>query len=146
MLHIETRGMLEARARWADVQERLRDITPVLEDVRRAWLASNARTFATRAGGTWPPLAQRTLARKRRRGMPPTPLVGHRGRLLEELSVAPPINQLSATRLRLGTRSALAELHHTGRGVPRRRLVDLPPSFKNDAVRALLRHLLGGAR
>jgi hypothetical protein len=136
---IEVHGDTAIERRFDDIALRTEDARPALRAMREAWLESNRRTFALRGRGNWPPLAPSTQARKQ--GRPP--LVGT-GRMRRTLTQAPPIDELSRTRLRVGTNYYLARFHHEGRGVPKRALVQLDRlEFERDAIRALHRHVIG---
>lgn len=139
MLRLTVTGDREIARRMEGIADRMDDISPVLRAVRQAWLTSNRRTFTLRGRGNWPPLDPATRARKG--GRPPMVATG---RLLAQLSAAPPINELSRTRLRVGTADPVARFHHEGRGNPQRRLVQLNRAeFERDAIRELRRHLTG---
>jgi hypothetical protein len=116
--------------------------TKIIEDLR----AGEAKWFASSGEGSWPKLAEATLADKARNGYPAQTLV-RSGALLASLTAARgKQGRRTATtkQMRFGSRVFYARFHQTGSGVPRRPpLVPTDQRTRRKMVGDVRSHLLG---
>lgn len=101
------------------------DPRPAFQQIIDELRAGEAGWFATHGEGGWPRLAESTLERKERQGLPRDPLVASRD-LLRSLTVKRgrgAIRSATKTRMRFGSKLYYALFHDRGTGVPQRRPV-----------------------
>lgn len=141
---IEVHGARKAAVDLAQLGERGSDIRRVSEKVRSIYRKSNERRFASGGLGSWPELADATKERKLRGGYDPRPMrqTGALERSLTSPRAGNQIDQRDKTEFRFGTTLSYAAIHDTGgHGSPRRELVELTASERNEVSRLVSEYI-----
>lgn len=135
------------------IGENAGDMKPAFDEIHTVLMGASRRQFSTQGGysGGWQPLAPSTVAYKRRNGLDRRIL--HATLRLRNSLTQPShpdhVYEASADEMFSGSRVPYGGYHQSGGGnLPRRRPVDFSagggPRVKNDIVKILQRHLLGG--
>lgn len=135
---VEVEGAEKATYDLEQLGVRARDIRPAARTVRRVFTRSEETRFS-RQGPGWPPLADTTRERKRREHLDPRVL---RAKQVLYRSLASPQAALQLDRhgrqeFEFGTEVPYARFHEVGRGVPKRKLIDLRPDERRQIDEAI---------
>jgi phage gpG-like protein len=124
---IEQRGAGVAAVHLARMGKRARDVRDASYKVRTVFRKAEESRFRSNGAGTWQGLADSTRQRKAAMGQDPR-ILRATGALYKSLTAPRASNQVDERKpdaLRFGTSVPYAAFHDTGRGVPRRQLIDL---------------------
>lgn len=129
------------------IAARARDVRGVKSKVRSLYERSEQRRF-DHDGYGWPPLAASTVARKRQAGLDPRTLRARNVlyRSLTEPNAAMRIDDSRPDEFRFGTEVPYARFHEHGRGVPRRKLIELRRSDRKAISEAISAFVAKGER
>lgn len=126
--------------------EAAQDMRPAFEEVAEEFLRAERRQFASEGGfgsGGWAPLSPPYAAWKARH-YPGKPILRRTDELFRSLTQGPAVRVITPTLLRLGSDVAHGPPHQLGKGVPRRRPVELPESTRRTMVKILQRFAITG--
>lgn len=142
-LEFDARGWEAARRRLMEMKLRADNLIPAWDELLDWWAAENRKHFATRGQRwhtPWAPLADATLAEKRRLGFPPDTLV-RTGRMRSHLTGRPlGFERTSQSSVTAGTRLERAIFHQRGtKHMPQRRLVNAPQVTREQAATSAVR-------
>lgn len=154
----EVKNERDVSVKLGEMGERARDARPAMRKVADI-LATGVRESAETHGGhvseTWPPLAESTRERKARQGLPPEALRAT-GALLASLEghTAQTIHRVNKQSAVVGTKVPYARYHQRGfsasfgkvgkRGVPRRKLVGIARTDRENALELIQNYLVRG--
>lgn len=122
------------------------DARPAWSAIAESFVRGEARQFASEGewgSGGWPPLSPPYAAWKAAH-YPGMPILQRTGTLARSLTEGPAVRVLEPHDMWIGSDVAYGAYHQQGDGVPRRRPVDLPESWRREAVRVLQRHIVYG--
>jgi phage gpG-like protein len=145
MVQVEQRGAGKAALDLKALGVRARDVRRVRREVRDVFEASEQRRFAGGAG--WPPLADSTRERKAAQGLDPR-ILRATNALYRSLtsSAAGSLDEAERDAFQFGSTLYYAGFHDTGKGVPKRDLIELRPSERNEVTRILGDYIIKGGR
>lgn len=147
-LEIETLGEKAVARDLIGIGARAVDIEPAMGDVADELRRATVRQFDSQGAygsGGWEPLAASTVEQKRQAGLDPRILHATR-RLRDSLTESGHPDAVvvpSRDGLSFGTTVPYAGYHQHGRGVPRRRPLQLPEAVRRAVVRIVQAHVIG---
>lgn len=125
---VEQRGAGVAAKHLADMGKRARAPKDASYKVRSIFRKAEAKRFDTKGAGTWKPLADSTRRNKAERNHDPR-ILRATNALYKSLTAPRASGQIDerdrTDQWRFGTSVPYAAFHDTGRGVPKRKLIDL---------------------
>lgn len=145
---IETRGVARTTHAFKDVGKRGANIAPAAFKVRTIFRKAEAARFDSQGHGTWPGLADATKERKRQRNQDPR-VMRATNALYKSLTAAnarDQVDERGPAELRFGTTVPYAGFHNTGKGVPKRALIDLTHGERRRIDEALEAFIATGDR
>lgn len=142
-IDVQERGVDRAKRNLEEMGLRAKDVRGVSFKVRTVFRKAEERRFNSQGDGSWPPLAQATREAKARNGQDPRMLraTGALFRSLTSPRAAGQIDERRPDEFRFGTKLPYAQFHDTGRGVPKRKLIDLTVKERreiDDAISAFI--------
>lgn len=145
-VEIEQRGAGKAAVDLHRIGDRSSDIRRLSEKVRSIYRRSEAARFDSSGRGAWPPLAASTRARKAAQGLDPRILraSGMLYRSLTSPRAAEQIDVRERTEFRFGTAVPYAVFHDTGKGQPKRELIELTPAERQEIDELIARYISKG--
>lgn len=143
---VDEHGAKRAATHLSQMGKRSRDVRDASYKIRTIFRKAEEARFASSGRGTWRALKTATRERKARAGLDPRTLRASNA-LYRSLTAPRARDQVDERRpdsLRFGTSVPYAGFHDAGRGVPKRQLIDLSPSERDDVERALEEYITRG--
>ena len=142
---VEVRGAQAAAIDLLRLGIRARDLGPVSRQIQTVFLHGEERRFATRASGTWPPLAQATLDKKAQLGQS-SAVLRATDRLYRSLTRPGGSDQIKVVlpgQLRFGTNVEYAHFQLGTSTSPARPPIGLRPSDLRTISKIIAAHITG---
>lgn len=143
-VEIDAKGVAKTTAELHELGQRGDNIAPAADHVTRIFERAETERFNTRGRGSWPALKQSTVQWKRREGMD-SRILRATGKLFESLAKSPDVDT-GKHDISFKTDVPYARFHDTGKGVPRRRLIDLTAAEQQAIAEAIQEYVATGDR
>lgn len=145
-LTVDERGANVAAKHLRDMGRRARDTRDSSYKVRTIFRKAEEKRFASQGAGTWAALKDSTSDKKRR--LHQDPRVLRATNALYKSLTAPratgQIDERTPDSMRYGTSVPYAAYHDQGKGVPKRRLIDLQPAERDEITKAIEDYIATG--